>query len=70
VECYAGYRDEETPRRFRLAVGWLEVVKVVDRWLDPAYRYFKVQADDDIYVLRHDTESQHWELVPYQRDRE
>jgi hypothetical protein len=71
VECYAGYRDEETPRRFCLAGGWLEVVKVVDRWRDPAHRYFKVRADDaDTYVLEHDTELHRWELVPYQRDRE
>jgi hypothetical protein len=66
VECYAGYQAEETPRRFRLAGAWLEVEKVVDRWRDPDHRYFKVNAaTGHAYVLRHDTESQCWELVPY-----
>jgi hypothetical protein len=69
VECYAGYRGEETPRRFRLGGSWLEVEEVVDRWLAPDHRYFKVRAaDGDSYVLRHDTESQRWELVHYRRD--
>lgn len=68
VGCYAGYRGEETPRRFRLSGPWLVVEEVVDRWLAPDHRYFKVRADDgDIYVLRHDTASQSWELVLYRR---
>jgi hypothetical protein len=71
VECYAGYRGEETPRRFRLGADWLEIEEVVDRWLAPDHRYFKVRADDrHTYVLRHDTERQRWELVPYRRDLE
>jgi hypothetical protein len=71
VECYAGHRDEETPRRFRLAGDWLEVEEVMDRWLAPDHRYFKVRAGEgDTYVLRHDTESHRWELVLYRRDRE
>jgi hypothetical protein len=71
VDCYAGYRGEETPRRFRLAGAWLEVEKVVDRWWDPDHRYFSVHAaDGHTYVLRHDAESQRWELAPYPRDRD
>jgi hypothetical protein len=71
VECYAGYRGEETPRRFRSAGAWLEVENVVDRWRDPDHRYFRVHTvDGDTYVLRHDTESHCWELVPRPRDRE
>jgi hypothetical protein len=71
VECHAGYRGEETPRRFRLGGAWLEVVEVVDRWLAPEHRYFKVRAEGgDTYVLRHDPESQGWELVLYRRDWE
>jgi hypothetical protein len=70
VECYAGYRGEETPRRFRLSGPWRAVEEVVDRWLAPDHRYFKVRADDgDDYLLRHDTAAQCWELVLYRRDR-
>ena len=56
VECYAGYRGEETPRRFYLGKRCVEVVDVLDRWLDPAHRYFKLRGDDNgIYILRHST---------------
>ena len=71
VECYAGYRGEETPRRFLFAGDWLEVETVVDRWRDPDHRYFKVHAGDGgTYLLRHGTESHRWELVAHTRDRE
>jgi hypothetical protein len=64
VECYAGYRGEETPRRIRLANRWLEIAEIVDRWLAPDHRYFRVRAEDgDILVLRHETASQRWELL-------
>lgn len=64
VECYAGYRGEETPRRFFLGKRGLEVVEVVDRWLAPDHRYFKLRCDDGgTYILRHDSARQHWELT-------
>ena len=63
VECYAGYRGEETPRRFQLDERCIEIVAVLDRWLAPDHRYFKVLGDDEQqYILRHDTETQHWDL--------
>ena len=63
VECYAGYRGEETPRRFHLDQRCIEVVSVRDRWLAPDHRYFKVLGDDGrLYILRHDAETQHWDL--------
>ena len=46
VECYAGYRGEETPRRFALAGTTIEVAEVVDRWLAPDHRYFTVLDGD------------------------
>ena len=64
VECYAGYRGEEEPRRFESKDCRLEVEEVIDRWLDPTHRYFKVRASDDVvYVLRHDVDSGDWELT-------
>jgi hypothetical protein len=64
VECHAGYRGEETPRRFLLAGGWQEVDEVLDRWLAPDHRYFRIRgADGETYVLRHDVESERWELL-------
>jgi hypothetical protein len=68
VECYAGYRGEETPRRFCFGARCIEVVTVIDRWLAPDHRYFKLQGDDGgLYILRHDTMAQHWEMTLYQK---
>ncbi len=64
VECYAGYRGEETPRRFSFGERQVEVDEVVDRWLTPDHRYFKVRGDDGgVYVLRHDAVSGRWEMT-------
>jgi len=66
VECYAGHRGEETPRRFSLGERTVEVVAVVDRWLAPDHRYFKVQGDDGgRYILRHDPHRWQWELTQF-----
>ena len=64
VECYAGYRGEETPRRFRLGTKKIEVQQILDRWMAPDHRYFKILGDDNaVYILRHDAESWNWELT-------
>jgi len=67
VDCYAGYRSEETPRFIKLAGNKIEVVQVLDRWLAPDHRYFKLLGDDEAtYIIRHDSVSGQWELVFYQ----
>lgn len=67
VSCYAGYRGEETPNRFWMGDRVVEVTTVVDRWLAPEHRYFKVIGDDGgRYILRHDNQTWIWELVFYQ----
>lgn len=67
VECYAGYRGEETPRRFTIGERTVEVAEVLDRWLAPDHRYFKVRGEDGgMYILRHDLESSDWELTFFQ----
>lgn len=68
VECYAGYRGEQTPRRFTLAGTVVEVAEVIDAWLAPDHRYFKVRAAaGDTYILRHDVGTLEWELVSFRR---
>jgi len=68
VECYAGYRGEETPRRFWLGEKRVEVQDVLDRWMAPDHRYFKILGDDlAVYILRHDVVSWAWELTFYQQ---
>jgi hypothetical protein len=68
VECYAGSRADETPRVVVIGDRRIEIVEVVDRWLAPDHRYFKLRGDDgDVYVVRHDVETDRWELVLFAR---
>ena len=70
VECYAGYRDEELPRRFFLNNREIKVAKIIDRWLAPDHRYFKLRGDDgDLYIIRHDVAGGHWELTMFDHTR-
>lgn len=70
VECYAGYQGEETPQRLRLDHRAVEVIEVIDRWLAPGDRYFKIKGDDGAtYILRHDVGSGDWQLVTFDSGR-
>jgi hypothetical protein len=70
VECYAGYRGEETPRAFFLADRRIEVAEVLDSWLAPDHRYFKIRGDDGcLYILRHDVMSGEWEMTLFEQRR-
>lgn len=63
VDCYAGYRGEETPRCIRFSQRRIRIIQVLDRWLSTDHRYFKVLGDDDgIYIIRHDMIDWRWEL--------
>ena len=67
VECYAGYRGEETPTRFHLGDRRVEVADVLDRWVARDHRYFKVRGDDGgVYILRHDVAGERWELTLFE----
>ncbi|HYG36744.1 MAG TPA: hypothetical protein VEC99_18270 [Clostridia bacterium] len=70
VECYAGSRADETPRRFTMEERVVEVAEIIDRWYQieskpewPRADYFKVMgADQHEYLLKHDLESDGWYL--------
>jgi hypothetical protein len=64
VECHAGFMAEETPRRLFFKERPIEIMEVLDRWLAPDHRYFKVRGDDGgMYIIRHDVETGRWELT-------
>lgn len=68
VECYAGHRGEQEPRRLFVGERGIEVEEILDRWLAPDHRYFKLRGDDGgIYILRHDGVQDRWELAVYER---
>ena len=63
VESYSGYKVNQRPVRFTLGKQTLEVVSVEDQWYSPDCVYFRVRADDgNVYVLRHDEETDRWSL--------
>ncbi|MEW6331891.1 MAG: hypothetical protein AB1560_10560 [Pseudomonadota bacterium] len=67
VECYAGYRGEQEPLRFWLGERPVTVTEILDRWLAPEHRYFKIRGDDGgTYILRHDMHADHWELTLFE----
>ncbi len=64
VDCYCGHRGEETPKYISMGTSKIEVRKILDRWLAPDHRYFKLLGDDNaIYIIRHDQEKWQWELT-------
>lgn len=68
VHCYSGYRGEQTPTAFSLGEDRVEIADVLDQWLAPDHRYFKVRAADGcIYILRHDPHADCWHLTYYAR---
>ena len=70
VECYAGTKADETPRRFWREDQLVELAEVLDRWYQvesqpewPRADYFRVRdADHREYLLKHDLESDEWFL--------
>lgn len=70
VQSYAGFKADETPRRFMLEERTVEVGEVLDRWYQveskpewPRADYFKVRAEDGReYLLKHDLELDEWFL--------
>ena len=68
VECYAGFKGDQCPRRFSLGERVLEVTEVEDQWYSPSSQYFRVRADDcNNYILRHDQEKDIWSLDAFRR---
>ena len=66
VECYAGYRGEETPRRVKIGDSFVDVKEIIDRWLAPEHRYFKFKTTDGAeWIIRHDILSDQWELTHF-----
>lgn len=70
VECHAGFKADEEPRRFYWDGRRIDVTEVIDRWHQieslpewPRADYFKVRGSDGLtHMLKHDLESGDWFL--------
>jgi len=70
VECYAGHRGEQTPRTLILGDHRIAVAEVLDAWLAPDHRYFKLKgADGATYLVRHSERASSWELTMFRAER-
>ncbi len=70
VECYEGYRANQEPVRFFLGSREYVVEEILDRWLDPDYRFFKLRVDDGgVYILCYDERDESWSLTLYDSGR-
>ena len=64
VDCYAGARGDETPRRFTREGQLVEILAVVAQWRTPDHRYFRVRTTaTETYTLRQDVTSGGCELT-------
>jgi hypothetical protein len=69
VECYSGYRNDETPRSFIWNNRRYEIVEIIDRWYQtsrepavPTSDYFKIRAEDTLPHFGEPTPC--WQLEP------
>ena len=61
VECYAGYKGDERPLRFRMGEQEYAVEDVLDQWYGPDDIFYKVRASDgNLYILRHSSSGEWW----------
>ncbi len=64
VQCYAGYKADESPCRFFLGDIWIEVQEILDRWYQgnrdsewPIADYFKVLGVIEVSISSNTTEN-------------
>ncbi len=68
VESYAGSKAEEYPLRFLIHGREINISRIIDRWLTPGCRYFKVLAEDgNVYVLKYEEISDSWNILTTKR---
>ncbi len=66
VDCYSGYKGNESPIRFFLGNRSIQVEKVVDRWYGEHGSYFRVLGNDEnLYILKGPVEDGLWELISF-----
>ena len=68
VKTSSGYKADERPVSFTIREKVLRVEERLDEWRGEGHAYFKLKADDGYtYIIRHDLESDSWELVKMEK---
>ena len=58
------------PRRLHFGAHQVDVLKTLDQWYGPDYRYIKVRGTDgSLYILRFDEPQAKWELTMFKSAR-
>ncbi len=68
VECYSGYKGQESPQAFVHLGRRFEIEEILDRWYEggldpkaPRQDYFRVKTKEgEIFLLRHTPRFQAW----------
>lgn len=67
VECEAGLAGEPEPAVVWFGSRRVAVRAIVDRWWGNGRRWWKLETDDGLYVLRRDEASGDWDLAAVTR---
>lgn len=70
VFAYSGYRGEELPRAIVIGDQRIEVVEILELWVEEGFedrsrrRFFKIRGSDgEVRELRYDEEEKEWRLL-------
>lgn len=64
VECYSGSRSEEYPLNFEHSGDKINIRRIIDRWITPDERCFKVLGNDNkVYLLKYNVHKDSWRLL-------
>ncbi len=66
VECYAGYRGDESPRVLIVRGRRHQVAGILHQWQEPGRRYFKLRLDGgDERLVCHDVATDSWSEISH-----
>jgi len=67
VNCYSGFKGEQTPRAFSIEGKGIEVIEIMRMWIEEGYankerkRFFEVRGSDGKkYTLYYDEKANDW----------
>lgn len=63
VKTYSGYKADERPISFSIGNLNIEIINIIDRWIDPECDYFRVRGEDGkAYTMIHNRDRDAWHM--------